>query len=221
MITLQGVRKSYGHQQVLRGLSISVDPGEIVLLVGANGAGKSTLLKVMAGLARSDAGSARRSSEKVGFVSHNLFLYSRLTVQENLRLFSEVRGQRLDSALLSEFDLLSVVDQPVSSLSKGTQARVGIARAFIGSPEILLLDEPTSNLDESATKMLLSAIARRVSESQGRVTVVFATHDLHRVASLATRIVVLDRGTVSDDSGARASAESLEKVLARYREVNR
>ena len=221
MITLEGVRKSYGHQQVLRNLSLSVEAGEVVLLLGANGAGKSTILKVMAGLSREDAGRVKRGSSKIGFVSHNLFLYGRLTVVENLRLFASVSGREFKEAILADFDLLSVKDQPVSALSKGTQARVGIARAFIDTPEIMLLDEPTSNLDENSTKLLLGAIAQRMIETENKAAVVFATHDIYRVSHMATRIVVLDRGMVVDDTGPRASGERLEKVLARYREVNR
>ncbi len=221
MIGLQGVCKSFGRQQVLRGLSLSIDSGEIILLLGANGAGKSTLLKVLAGLSRGDSGSVRRSSGTVGFVSHNLFLYGRLTVRENLRLFSSVSGCPLEESLLSEFDLLAVGDQLVSSLSKGTQARVGIARAFSNNPDLILLDEPTSNLDEKATKLLLDGISRRMRERQGQMAVVFATHDLYRVSHMATRIVVLDRGAVADDTGPYASRERLDEVLVRYREINR
>ena len=221
MIELKDVSKTFGTISVLRKLSLSVQSGEVVLLVGANGAGKSTLLKTIAGLSQVDSGSIARSTKKIGFVSHHLFLYGRLTVNENLKLFSSVSGCDFDPSLLSAFDLESVARQAVATLSKGNQARVGIARAFIDKPELLLLDEPTSNLDEKATALLLAAIARRMTESQGRVAVIFATHDIHRVAHLATRIVVLDRGAVVDDTGAFASREKIDKVLGRYREVNR
>lgn len=221
MIELKNVSKAFGPLSVLRKLSLSVQSGEVVLLVGANGAGKSTLLKTIAGLSKVDSGSITRGTKKIGFVSHHLFLYGRLTVQENLTLFSSVSGREFDSSLLSAFNLEGVARQAVATLSKGNQARVGIARAFIDNPELILLDEPTSNLDEKATALLLAAIARRMTESQGGVAVVFATHDIHRVAHLATRIVVLDRGAVVDDTGPFASREKIDKVLGSYREVNR
>ena len=221
MIELKNVSKAFGPLSVLRKLSLSVQSGEVVLLVGANGAGKSTLLKTIAGLSKVDSGSITRGTKKIGFVSHHLFLYGRLTVQENLTLFSSVSGREFDSSLLSAFNLEGVARQAVATLSKGNQARVGIARAFIDKPELILLDEPTSNLDEKATALLLAAIARRMTESQGGVAVVFATHDIHRVAHLATRIVVLDRGAVVDDTGPFASREKIDKVLGSYRAVNR
>jgi ABC-type multidrug transport system ATPase subunit len=221
VIELKNVSKAFGPLSVLRKLSLSVQSGEVVLLVGANGAGKSTLLKTIAGLSKVDSGSITRGTKKIGFVSHHLFLYGRLTVQENLTLFSSVSGREFDSSLLSAFNLEGVARQAVATLSKGNQARVGIARAFIDKPELILLDEPTSNLDEKATALLLAAIARRMTESQGGVAVVFATHDIHRVAHLATRIVVLDRGAVVDDTGPFASREKIDKVLGSYRAVNR
>jgi ABC-type multidrug transport system ATPase subunit len=221
VIELKNVSKAFGPLSVLRKLSLSVQAGEVVLVVGANGAGKSTLLKTMAGLCKVDSGSASCGTKKIGFVSHNLFLYGRLTVRENLQLFSSASGCDFDPSLLKVFDLEGVASQSVATLSKGNQARVGIARAFIDRPELILLDEPTSNLDEKATSLLLSAISRRMTDSQGGVSVVFATHDIHRVAHLGTRVVVLDRGAVIDDTGPCAPREGIDTVLGRYREVNR
>jgi ABC-type multidrug transport system ATPase subunit len=123
--------------------------------------------------------------------------------------------------LIERLELAKVANRPLSDLSKGMQARVGIARAFLGDPELVLLDEPTSNLDEKGTALLLAEIQRRQSETDGRCTTLIATHDLHRMASIATRVVVLADGGVFADSGSGASAEAIEKTLDRYREVNR
>ena len=221
MIEVKDVTKTFGSLSVLKRLSLSCAPGEVTLLVGANGAGKSTLLRVLAGLARPDSGAVTRSSHKVGFLSHHLFLYGRLSVRENLKLFASCQGGSEVESLVERLELSKVADRPVAELSKGMQARVGIARAFLSRPDIILLDEPTSNLDEKGTALLLAEIERRRTESNGRTTVLIATHDLHRVASIASRVVVLAEGTVTADSGCNASRERVADVLDRYREVNR
>lgn len=221
MLEVKDVTKTFGSLSVLRRLSLSCDSGEVVLLVGANGAGKSTLLRAIAGLARPDSGSVTRDTTRIGFLSHHLFLYGRLSVRENIKLFASVQGASEWSDMVSRLELSKVVDRPLSELSKGMQARVGIARAFLGSPELILLDEPTSNLDEKGTSLLLGEIERRRSETHARSTFLIATHDLHRMASIATRVVVLADGKVVADSGANASRDTISRVLDRYREVNR
>lgn len=221
MIEVQDVTKTFGSLSVLKRLSLSCAPGEVTLLVGANGAGKSTLLRVIAGLARPDAGKVFRQSSKIGFLSHHLFLYGRLSVRENLKLFGSVQGAHEVEGLVERLELSKVVDRPVSELSKGMQARVGIARAFISQPELVLLDEPTSNLDEKGTALLVSEIKRRLDDSNFRATILIATHDLHRVSSIASRVVVLADGAVAADSGPNATQDQVAHVLDRYREVNR
>lgn len=221
MLEVKDVTKTFGSLSVLKRLSLSCGSGEVVLLVGANGAGKSTLLRAIAGLSRPDSGSVTRDTTRIGFLSHHLFLYGRLSVRENIRLFASVQGASEWSDVVSRLELSKVVDRPLAELSKGMQARVGIARAFLGSPELILLDEPTSNLDEKGTSLLLGEIERRRSETNARSTFLIATHDLHRMASIATRVVVLADGNVVADSGAGASRDTISGVLDRYREVNR
>jgi ABC-type multidrug transport system ATPase subunit len=221
VIEVKDVTKTFGSLSVLKRLSLTCAPGEVVLLVGANGAGKSTLLRILAGLARADSGAIARSTERVGFLSHHLFLYGRLSVRENVTLFASVRGIDNSQELLDRLELSKVLDRPLSELSKGMQARVGIARAFLGHPDLVLLDEPTSNLDEKGTALLLAEIQRRQFETDGRCITLIATHDLHRMASIATRVVVLADGKMFADSGGGAPPEAIAQVLDRYREVNR
>ena len=221
MLEVKDVTKTFGELSVLKRLSLSCGPGDVTLLVGANGAGKSTLLRIIAGLSRPDSGSLVRSTDRLGFLSHHLFLYGKLSVRENVRLFASVGGVPRSEQLIERLELSDVVDRPLAELSKGMQARVGIARAFLGQPELVLLDEPTSNLDEKGTALLLAEIQRRQFETDGRCVTLIATHDLHRMASIATRVVVLADGKVFADSGSGASVETIAQVLDRYREVNR
>jgi ABC-type multidrug transport system ATPase subunit len=201
VLEARNVTKAFGSFTALRRLSLSFSPGEVTLLVGANGAGKSTLLKLLSGLLRPDSGEVVSSHKQVGFFSHHLFLYGRLSVRENLELFGAVRGIRDIDKYLGEMDLLDVASRPVSELSKGTQARVGIARALLGSPDLVVLDEPTSNLDERGTLLLLGAMKRVRRVSQGKAIFVVASHDLHRLTGVSSRAVVLSGGEVALDSG--------------------
>ena len=221
MIEVKDVSKTFGSLKVLRRLSLSFQPGEVVLLVGANGAGKSTLLKIIAGLSRADSGEVVSKASKVSFLSHHLFLYGRLSVRENLQLFGAVQGVRAIDDIIRSMELSEVVNRPVSELSKGNQAKVGIARALVGAPEVLLLDEPTSNLDEKGTALLLSALSKLHDDTSGRAVTLIATHDLHRLAPIATRVIVLSGGEVISDSGPRASKDTVAQAIERYREVNR
>lgn len=221
MLEVKNVTKTFGSLVVLKRLSLSCSPGDVMLLVGANGAGKSTLLRVVAGLAQVDSGEVARQTSRIGFLSHHLFLYGRLSVRENIRLFAAVQGVTEIDEILERMELSSVASRPVGELSKGTQARVGIARTFVAKPELVVLDEPTSNLDERGTALLFAEIERRQIESSGNATFIFATHDLHRVERIATRAVVLAGAGVLADSGSQASRENVGRVLERYREVNR
>jgi len=145
----------------------------------------------------------------------------RLSVRENLKLFGTVGGTSDIDEISERLELSKVLGRPVAELSKGMQARVGIARTFIASPRLVLLDEPTSNLDEKGTTILLGEIERGRAATNGKMTCIIATHDLHRLSSVATRVVVLNNGVVAADSGPHASQEIVAQTLDRYREVNR
>ncbi len=219
LIEAKSITKSFGPKRVLQRASLACSAGEVVLLLGANGAGKSTLLRVMAGLSRPDGGQLTRPrAGSLGFLSHHLFLYSRLTARENLRLFGALSGVPGDSvaAALREWGLADVADRPVSELSRGNQARVGLARTFLNAPLVRLLDEPSANLDDSGVERLQRAIL-----AGPRSATVIATHDLHRLGGLATRVVVMSQGEVLADSGAGGSTAEIAQAVRAYRELNR
>ncbi len=218
---VQGVQKTLGHTPVLRQISLSFGPGECVLLLGANGAGKSTLLRLLAGLSHADKGRVLNSFPgRIGFLSHHLFLYGRLTVRENLELFSAISGVVRVEELLSHWGLEPHAHTLVSNLSKGNQARAALARAFIGEPPVLLLDEPSSHLDDRGIQLLVDCVRARVVQASSALSVI-ATHDIHRLGSLATRVVGLARGQVLADSGPNAPSHELQRVIDLYRESNR
>lgn len=219
LVEAKEISKSFGAKRVLRRASLSCCAGEVVLLLGANGAGKSTLLRIMAGLSRADGGQVvRKRGAALGFLSHHLSIYGRLSPRENLSLIAALCGASPDSvgASLERWGLGEFSDRPVSDLSRGNQARVGLARAFLNAPCVRLLDEPSGNLDDWGVEVLKSAIA-----ADADATTVLATHDIHRLGDLATRVVVMGKGEVLADSGTSASAEEIARTISLYRESNR
>ncbi len=220
IVAVREISKRFGHVRVLRRLSVSFQRGEVTLLLGANGAGKSTLLRILAGLTRPDGGSVYTApSASIGFFSHNLSMYGRLTARENLDLFRRVADLSRGALNRAEelWDLGECADKQVTELSKGTQARVSLARVFMTAPSVVLLDEPTSNLDNKSTEGLIGAVR---SEAECRC-VVIATHDIHRLRVIATRVLVVDRGEIFADSGAGATQSSISRVIDCYLESNR
>jgi putative ABC transport system ATP-binding protein len=201
--------------------------GEFVAIMGPSGCGKSTLLNMLAGLDRpshgevwldgvridrkSEAALARLRRRKLGVVFQFFNLLPTLTAQENVELPMRLTGRRRSMAhkeaanLLADLGLAGKEDATPNGLSGGQQQRVAVARALANSPELLVADEPTGNLDSSATKDVLSLLKRFHAGGQ---TILMVTHDA-RVASAADRIITMRDGRIVDDS-ALAPARPVE-----------
>jgi heme exporter protein A len=213
MIRITKLIKNYGPHPVLRGVSLHVPRGEFLTLVGPNGAGKTTLLRIIATLGQATAGEVRvggwplptaadRVRPHLGLISHQPLLYAELTAEENLRFFARMYGLagpagRIDEVLES-VDLSGRRHDPVGEFSRGMQQRLAIARAILHQPEILLLDEPYTGLDQSAAAML-DEVLHSVATA-GR-TVVMTTHDLARGLANCDRIAILARGKIAFEAG--------------------
>ncbi len=204
----QGLSKRFGRTWAVRGVSFTLPDGSVLILVGPNGAGKSTLLELLATLLRPTAGSARifgrdvtKEGEAVrrslGVLTHEPMLYPQLTVGENLTFFAMLHGLSKAEAgsrvarLSGEWDLASVAEDPVRSLSHGTAKRAALARAVLHEPALLLLDEPFSGLDEGSRELLRTALHRLHG---GGTTVVLTAHDAAPAAELADTVAVLQAG---------------------------
>jgi heme exporter protein A len=229
MIQLARLEKNYGLQPVLRGVDLHVERGEFLTLLGPNGAGKTTLLRIIATLSRPTAGEIRvggwplpRSADRVrphlGLISHHPLLYNELTAVENLTFFA--RMYRLPSPngriaeVLQAVDLSARRDDPVGEYSRGMQQRLAIARAILHQPDILLLDEPYTGLDQSASTMLdglLSSVA-----TAGR-TVVMTTHNLTRGFANCDRVAILSRGKIAFH--ARREELGAEELMRIYHDL--
>lgn len=232
-ITLAGVSRRFGRQQVLRDVSCSFAPRELILLLGANGAGKSTLLRTCVGLLRPDSGTITTNiaSRAIGYVGHEPMLYAHLSVRENLELFAGLRGlSALEAApgiaaALDCWGLLPHASKEISELSRGLQMRAALARTLHANPSLLFLDEPTSALDEG-TVSALGAALHAIVHADRAGTVVMATHDIERVRSWATRVILFADGQIMEDSATLVRAEVSQSeacatVITQYQKRNR
>jgi ABC-2 type transport system ATP-binding protein len=229
----------------LLGVSFDVKPGEVLALVGANGAGKSTLLRILTTLLLPTRGRAEicgfdvarepaKIRRRLGYhTGADACLYARLSGRENLELFALLNNlsrSETSQRIADLTDLLglgSLLDRQVRTLSTGNVHRLGLARALLHAPSVLLLDEPTRSLDPLAAAEFRRFLLQRVVAERG-TTVLFASHTLDEVEQLAGRIAVLDQGRMlicGTPSAVKAAAgmETLEgslEILAR-RTVNR
>ena len=209
MIEVRDVFKAFGYRPVLRGVLLSVAPGEVVTLVGANGTGKSTLLHVLATLVQPDYGSVRVAGfdlahdpveirRRIGLVAHKTLLYDDLSLDQNLRFYGRMYGVPDPAArsrsLMERLGLWERRDEPVHTLSRGLQQRAAIARSLVHDPPVLLLDEPDTGLDQETVEDLKGLI---LEGGSARRTVLLATHNLHRAAEWGRRVAVLAQGRVT------------------------
>lgn len=227
MISVRQLVKNFGLKPVLRGLDLTVAEGEFVALVGPNGAGKTTLLRILATLSRASLGQvhiagfelpahAAEVRRRLGVVSHQPLLYGDLTAEENLRFYARLYDlSGVEGRVTEVLELVGLAARRrdlVRQFSRGMQQRLTIARAILHDPEVLLLDEPHTGLDQDASAMLDDAL-RQVA-ARGR-TVVMTSHDLNRAADLASRIDILSRGRIA------GSLPKAEIDLARLPEIYR
>ncbi len=230
-IVLAGVAKRFGDHTALHPIDLVIPHGQAALLVGANGAGKSTLLRLMAGLCRPSAGRVKISGRdpqripearaEIGLLSHQTLLYDELTARENLRFFAQLYGlddpdQRL-AAALAAVGLNERPDQRVGSFSRGMKQRLAIARAILHGPSILLLDEPFTGLDTSASAAL-HRLVRRLRQ-EGR-TCILVTHRLNEAEGLVDRLLVIERGQWRLDQVLTEDSNQLRRICAPYLDVD-
>ncbi|NWG14644.1 MAG: heme ABC exporter ATP-binding protein CcmA [Acidobacteria bacterium] len=230
MLEVRGLAKYFGRFTALRDFNVSVGRGEFVSLFGRNGAGKTTFLRVVAGLSRPSEGLVRihapggetltpqASRGLMGYLSHDTALYLDLTAVENLRFYAELHGlPHADSDLEARLALVGLAHwghESVRNFSRGMQQRLAIARAFLHDPEVLLLDEPFTGLDQTGTEFLRTYLG----EAHGRgKTCLMATHDVPLGYEMSDRLIVIEKGLVTLD--VPKSALSLDRFQELYREV--
>jgi heme exporter protein A len=211
LVRVVGLSKVFGSTLVLDDVSLEIQAGEAVVLLGANGSGKTTLLKVLATLLRPSRGTAIVAGidclrdpvevrRHMGLVAHGSYLYEDLTPLENLRFWSTLGGATTSEdalrAALTTVDLDAVGDERVRTLSAGMKRRLSLARVVLASPRVLLLDEPFTGLDQRGTKWLVEYL--QAEKARGGA-ILMATHSLGPALAVADRVVILSSGRVALD----------------------
>jgi heme exporter protein A len=209
MIEVRGLAKYFGRFSALRDLNLNVGEGECIALFGRNGAGKTTFLRILAGLSRPSSGTfkiqqgaagARSVRGSIGYLSHNTSLYLDLTALENLRFYSRLMnlptGDRILEDRIGQVGLAGREREPVRNYSRGMQQRLAIARAFLHDPNIFLLDEPFTGLDQAGSDFLKNYLLAARSEGK---TCIMAIHDPRLGYEIADRLVVIEKGSVALD----------------------
>lgn len=193
MIRGRGLEKRYGRKRALTPVDIDVPVTGFALVTGPNGSGKTTLLRLLAGLAAPSRGllEVEVDRARIGYVGHDALVYRELTAVENLDLFGRLyrvpeRRERI-GMLLERFTLWDARNDRVSTFSRGMTQRLALCRALLHDPDLLVLDEPHSALDEAGAALLDHELDSLVGER----TVVVATHDPERIAPFATTRVAL------------------------------
>ena len=222
MVHIEHINKSFGSQQVLRDVTLSIPEGQVLGLLGPNGAGKSTLMKILIGLWRADSGSVA-VPERIGYLPENNPLYDEMYVAEYLEFMAgltlnsaalngaankreAINGAALNT-LIDRVGLTPERHKHIRELSKGYRQRVGLAQALLGNPQLLILDEPTTGLDPNQLVEIRSLIKNLAhgeplnpnSLNPKPLTIILSTHIMQEVSAMCDRVVILDHGVIKAD----------------------
>ena len=224
-VIARNLEKRFGSAVGLDGIDLDIPTGSTMAILGPNGAGKSTLLRLIAGLARPSSGSLEIGGEpahrqaaraRVGFIGHATGLYPELTARENLIFAARLRGvanvNAQVEAQLAEAGLTRAANRRTGDFSRGMAQRLSIAAGLVGEPEIVLLDEPFTGLDRTASDRLVERLMRLRQQNR---TLVLVSHDVALAARLADAAVVLRRGRIAHrECGDRLDSKTLENAYS-------
>ena len=203
--------KSFGKKQILKNVSFSINEGDILAFIGPNGSGKTTTIKLILGLQKIDSGEVLINGlditknfedviRKVGAIVENPDSYMYLTGWQNLRLIADYYGNISDediNELVKYVGLESRINDKVNKYSLGMRQRLGIARALLNKPNILILDEPTNGLDPEGIKDLRVLLKRLASDGMG---ILISSHNLAELESFCNKVCIIDNGTIIESS---------------------
>ncbi|MEW6429389.1 MAG: ATP-binding cassette domain-containing protein [Thermodesulfobacteriota bacterium] len=228
MITVKDLRKNYDDVEALKGITFTIEAGEIIGLLGPNGAGKTTLMKVLTGYLHPTAGQAviggfdvlaeaDRVQEMIGYLPENAPLYPELTVQSHLKMMADLRAipeaeqARCISDAVYATGLEDRLTRQVGTLSKGYRQRVGLAQAILHKPKLLILDEPTNGLDPRQI-IEVRGLIKKLAE---RSTIIVSSHILSEVEATCDRVLIIIDGELKKDARLADLAKSatIELIL--------
>ena len=230
-VEVRHLSKAFGATWAIRGIDLDLRRGETLVLLGPNGAGKTTFLKLLSTLLRPTEGGGRvlgfdltkepeEIRRRIGVLAHGSYLYGDLTAVENLRFFAAMSGLRISPRTLEEVlhrvGLLPHAHERVQIFSIGMKRRLTLARLLLGSPELLLLDEPYTNLDQKTMK-LLNGFLQDYRDRGGAAMV--ATHHLSGGFTVADRIAILKGGRmVFEEAKGEMSLQALQRLYSMHGE---
>ena len=230
-VAVRDLTKSYGAVTAVDHISFKLEPGTTVALLGGNGAGKTTTIAMLLGLVMPSSGEVRvfgddisrnrgAVAQRMNFQSPYVDLPARLTVKQNLTVYAGLYGvgnvsERI-AYIAEDLQIVPLLDRPTGKLSAGQKTRVGLAKALLNAPELLLLDEPTASLDPDTADWIRRKL-KQYAESRG-ATLLFASHNMAEVERLAGRVILLDAGRIIEDGTpttliATYGKETLEEVF--------
>ena len=213
MLTIQDLRAAYGASEVLHGIDLKVEPGEIVAIMGRNGMGKTTLMKTLMGIVPEKSGSInvgdaaltglkshQRVARGIAYVPQGRMIFSAMTVQENVETGLTVTGQKTVPEEIYELFpvLLEMKNRRGGNLSGGQQQQLAIARALASNPKVLLLDEPTEGIQPSIIREMARTL-RQIRDRKG-LSIVVSEQVLSFALDVADRVMVIKNGTFVHDS---------------------
>ena len=230
MIQIQNVSKSFKGTSAIKNLTLKVNKGEILGLLGANGAGKSTTINILLGFLNPDSGNvhindidtsknAQKTRKHIGYIPENVNLYPYLSGSENLDYFCKLAGLKYSKSELENYLKICGLQseaqhKKVSGYSKGMRQKVGIAIAYAKKATVYLLDEPASGLDPLASNELSILLKKLASEG---ATILMASHDIFRVREVCNRIGILKNGVLVKELKSKdVSANELETLYLKF-----
>lgn len=217
LLELKDLHKSFGNLEVIKGIDLEIDKGDIMVIIGPSGSGKSTVLRCMNLLEKPTSGqiifegqdilknlkTIDKTREKIGMVFQNFNLFPNKTILDNITLATmKVKGKTKEEAekkakeLLERVGLLDKIDAYPVQLSGGQQQRIAIARALAMEPDMMLFDEPTSALDPEMVKEVLDVIKELADEG---MTMAIVTHEMGFAKEVADRVIFVDEGKIVED----------------------
>jgi len=213
MLDVKSISRRYGDLKAVDNVSFTIQSGEIVGLLGHNGAGKTTIMKLLSGYLEPDSGSIYLNDKLIklgdnslqrslGYLPENLPVYPELTVASYLQYAADLKGltrtaqRHAIRRVVEATDLKDRFLSPINTLSRGMKQRVGVAQALLGSPSLLILDEPTNGLDPAQTEQMRDLI-KSISES---ATVILSTHIMQEVEAVCSRALIIKQGQLAVDT---------------------
>ena len=224
ILECQNLCKSFGKKQILKNVSFEIDEGDILAFIGPNGSGKTTTIKLILGLQNIDSGSVKingydvekdfvKSIEKVGAIVDNPDTYMYLSGWQNLKLVANLYKGVTDDDLktiVKTVGLENRIHDKVSKYSLGMRQRLGIARALINKPNLLVLDEPTNGLDPEGIKDLRILLKRLAKEGMG---ILISSHNLAELESFCNKVLIIDNGVILEKSEVKKFKDNNNKYL--------